>query len=921
MLFSRRSFSALLVTGLVLILGPSARAQDEVSYPPFDQRCVESQIKAYVLELNEPDRADFVSIALRFCKQRADSMLNKFLMSQDSDLRTLAAYGWALTHDDKEKVTAILVTALKDENASIRLRSAYALGQVVGNRNRYSTDVRDVPPSAVLALSESLTDRESSVRRMAALSLIELGQKSSMVAVALVEALKDRDPLVRSKAARGLGEVGRNLPSTSPAASELIRLLADSDERVRRTAAKALGEIARDAAAAVPPLRKALKDSDVEVRTNAAEALGEFGTEATSAIPDLTAVLVDSGDELNMWTADTVTDSLVKIGKASVPDLMVALANKNNRAPGSVIGALGDLGGDARSAVPLLIPLLANKNLGSIAAWAVGRIAKEAKEIIPVLLAATRNQDPTVRSNARYGLLALGPDTRRVIPFFISALKKSGRDIRSEAISALGKFGMPAVPALIEALHDDDPGVRAGAALAFWHMARANPNIIPYQAIIIQQTIPVLRAALSDREDVVRFRANLALQELSPDGKGAPRLPPAALNDEDESIREKAVLDLIGTDPALNDRILSVLVGSLKTRRQVGENFNAAFAFKKFGKEAIPALITALKDPDPQVRSFAVYILRDMGADARAAVPALINALTDKDPGVHTAAANTLDELKLNINAASPLLILALQTWEKDDRRTAVNCLIRIGADAVPALNHALEDRNADVRAAAANAMQGMGRNAKAGVPALSRTLKDPEPNVRSAVVQALDQISFQETSFPNKSNELGDEFKSAIPGLIQMLKDEDVEIRYDAAIVLRRIVALDVPALISALKDENAKVRKGAAYALGGLKIPPTAAVTALKSLVEDEKEDLEVRRVAASILEEFGLDMESFFAHNNLLSPKNAGCPGLPFNGGTEYFKFSIYTGRCEDAGYGGPLSGGSSLFDYVKKLFGGK
>ena len=59
----------------------------------------------------------------------------------------------------------------------------------------------------------------------------------------------------------------------------------------------------------------------------------------------------------------------------------------------------------------------------------------------------------------------------------------------------------------------------------------------------------------------------------------------------------------------------------------------------------IPALIRALEDEDPDVRSAAVVALGEIGPGAADAVPALLLALEDEDPGVRSAAANALEQI------------------------------------------------------------------------------------------------------------------------------------------------------------------------------------------------------------------------------------------------------------------------------------
>ena len=70
----------------------------------------------------------------------------------------------------------------------------------------------------------------------------------------------------------------------------------------------------------------------------------------------------------------------------------------------------------------------------------------------------------------------------------------------------------------------------------------------------------------------------------------------------------------------------------------------AAEALAALGPAALPALLSALGDPDPRLRMWAAYtlgVLRDPGA-----VPALIAALEDDDVGVVKWAAAALRSIR-----------------------------------------------------------------------------------------------------------------------------------------------------------------------------------------------------------------------------------------------------------------------------------
>jgi HEAT repeats len=99
---------------------------------------------------------------------------------------------------------------------------------------------------------------------------------------------------------------------------------------------------------------------------------------------------------------------------------------------------------------------------------------------------------------------------------------------------------------------------------------------------------------------------------------------------------------------------------SVKPFSQWTEQDAATDALGRIGAAAVPALVGALRDPDPAVRLKAVEVLGRMGDDAQAAVPDLIRLLDDPDPNVSKAATRTLGRIGPAAKAAVPALMQKL---------------------------------------------------------------------------------------------------------------------------------------------------------------------------------------------------------------------------------------------------------------------
>ena len=109
---------------------------------------------------------------------------------------------------------------------------------------------------------------------------------------------------------------------------------------------------------------------------------------------------------------------------------------------------------------------------------------------------------------------------------------------------------------------------------------------------------------------------------------------------------------------------------------------------KAESKEAVPALIKALKDQDAFVRRYAAQALGEIGPDARSAASALTTALNDSRKEVQSSAARALG--KIGPSGIETLTGL-IKDANKDSalRRQAVEALGSVGEaahSAVPAL-------------------------------------------------------------------------------------------------------------------------------------------------------------------------------------------------------------------------------------------
>ena len=103
-------------------------------------------------------------------------------------------------------------------------------------------------------------------------------------------------------------------------------------------------------------------------------------------------------------------DALVACNSKSVSALIKALEGKDEKIRIVAIVALGEIGENAKPAVPGLINALQDKDsmVRYSAAYTLGKIGKKAKPAVSELVAALQDKDSTVRSSAADALVRIG---------------------------------------------------------------------------------------------------------------------------------------------------------------------------------------------------------------------------------------------------------------------------------------------------------------------------------------------------------------------------------------------------------------------------------------------------------------------------------------------------------------------------------
>lgn len=393
--------------------------------------------------------------------------LLQLLQEGDTVQRQQAAI--ALSRLKDEQVIAPLLKAIADPDSTVRANAAAGLGN-----NEAASAVE-----ALIALLQ--TDREDIVRERAATALAQIGDERAIDP--LIDSLDEGGTWVRNRIAYVLGA------SKDPRAVEpLLELLNDEDPSTQGVAAWALGAIGDERA--FDPLIDLLGDETPSVRGNAAWALGEFGDER--AIDPLIAMLADEAAEVRAKSA-------------------------------WALGNLGELTGETRVIQPL-IDLLGD--------FAEAR-TQAAHLFVCQYAAEALMQLGTAEAQA--AVEAWKPSAReRLLPYRVQdgmrGLRHRDAQTREEAIQYLLELGAVAVPALTEALRDDNVRLRQGAAQTLGLLED-------------ERAVHPLLMALADPDSGVWSQAAAALAKLATTQQAIDSLE-MALRGENRRVQQGAAIAL-----------------------------------------------------------------------------------------------------------------------------------------------------------------------------------------------------------------------------------------------------------------------------------------------------------------------------------------------------------------------------------------
>jgi HEAT repeat protein len=388
---------------------------------------------------------------------------------------------------------------------------------------------------------------------------------------------------------------------------------------------------------------------------------------------------------------------------------------------------------------------------------------------------------------------AILPDPKEAVPVLVDSLKHEDDYIRRWAAAFLTELGRNATgPEVGDALEPLTSALKKEAASEVRiYMVRALGEIVAHlkevpKAPLDQEVVRALIGRLTDVNAGVRRESTASLGKIGAAwrGRGAireavsPLLQDLAKGRPFEAEAASALGQIGYTAP---------LIEALKTAKSERVRAGAARAIALTGPEAlphVPALMAAVKDPDPHVRHEVVLTLGAIGRPAAAAVQTLIGALDDGDYVVPPGAASALGQLGPEAESASAALCKALSSPSYQLRTQAQAALVAIGPAAVPGLRESLKSKDPSVVVLSAQAIGRIGPKARAAIPELVLGFGHTNLTAKTATAEALTVLRAK--------------LPEAVPALALAVGQYDIQLATTAVTLLQELRA-DTPVVVTA--------------------------------------------------------------------------------------------------------------------------
>ncbi|MCI0460907.1 MAG: HEAT repeat domain-containing protein, partial [Gemmataceae bacterium] len=319
------------------------------------------------------------------------------------------------------------------------------------------------------------------------------------------------------------------------------------------------------------------------------------------------------------------------------------------------VQALGAMGGEAKAAVPKLIPLLKENDpeVRRAAREALEKIGPPQKVDYEFVIDCLGDKDAKVRVYAAQTVGKMLEATPKTVKALTGAMKDAEVEVRHHAAMALGKLGTDyrdnVVPALLNALADPNSGVRREASEGLTKIGLdSKKDFHALKDVVLKHSVPEIRFVAI--EILAKGEVNQAIAVI---------FLKALKDDNEAKIRNQAVKGLAKADRDAKQIAIPALLEDL---HQQDKTIQAAAlaCLTAIGTPAdseMDRLVKCLKHANVDVRLYAVQSLLSLsGPRARGDIVTLSELLEDSDKKVSRLAAQALGKLSFDAKSVAPEL-------------------------------------------------------------------------------------------------------------------------------------------------------------------------------------------------------------------------------------------------------------------------
>ena len=393
----------------------------------------------------------------------------------------------------------------------------------------------------------------------------------------------------------------------------------------------------------------------------------------------------------------------------------------------------------------------------------LGRLSSNANFIIDDLIFSLRNDESNkVRMEIIRALERIGGQANKTVPALIEALGDQNWEIRWSAAGALTSFGKKsamAVPELVGLLRDSEDYVRNAALSTLGKMG----------PISVAAMMDEVAKPLDYSEDQLFMRI-ICIRSLGALGAKAMVSVPLLIKNsshEDINVRLEAVIALrkIGGDDSMPGEIGWLAEPDEMIWPKVGPKMEGNFLMFAEAKQMViyaivDTLLQSIDDPDQRVSYAAIKGVANFGKKALPVKDKLVDYMNRGSPVIRRVAIDTLANMGEEADDVIPDLVTALSDFDVNVQWAAIQALRVKGNKAVPELIYMLEYDDDLLTPNILKTFAEIGNEAKDAVNNLLVMLEHDNPQYRALAAEAL--------------GEIGEPSKQIISSLESLRSDED---------------------------------------------------------------------------------------------------------------------------------------------------